>query len=84
LPCHHILCVECLPEVSKGADETVRCECCELDCPFRNLELLGYTENERWDELLKLASKFSYVDYGGEDTSEEEAEEYFINDCETE
>ncbi len=39
------------------------------------------TETDRWDALIKVANAFSAVDKRGEEeTSEEEAQENFIDD----
>ncbi|KAJ3566312.1 hypothetical protein NP233_g7082 [Leucocoprinus birnbaumii] len=80
MPCEHLVCVECLPNISKGADETVKCPMCRQDHQREDLELLRYSETERWDELLKIANAHSSIDYHGGTTTSEEEEEDFIND----
>lgn len=84
LPCEHMICNNCLPKMSKGADETVRCPTCRKVCPREVIELITYTEQDRWDALLKVAEAWGAGDHRREaETSEEEAEEKFV-DNETE
>ena len=81
LPCEHMLCDDCLPKMSKGADETVRCPTCRKVCPRGVIELITYTEQDRWDALLKVAEAWGAGDRRREaGTSEEEAEENFVDD----
>jgi len=72
-----------VPWISKGADETVKCADveCERSFPRDELELVHYTEQERWDQLLLHAQAWTAFDRRGEmGTSEEEAEENFLTD----
>ncbi|KAK7470492.1 hypothetical protein VKT23_001918 [Stygiomarasmius scandens] len=79
--CEHLICNECLPMISKGADETVQCPNCRQVSPRDSVELVHYTEQGRWDDLLKVAEAWCAMDRRGEaETSEEEGEEEFIND----
>jgi len=67
--------------MSKGADEPVRCPTCRKVCPREDIELITYTEQDRWDALLKVAEAWGAGDRRGEaETSEEEAEENFVDD----
>ncbi|KAF8530407.1 hypothetical protein BU17DRAFT_60139 [Hysterangium stoloniferum] len=80
LTCEHLICDECLPKISIGADETVECPQCRRKCPREDLGLIYMTESERWDRLLKVAQAWDRLDRrGAEDTDEEEAEEDFIS-----
>jgi hypothetical protein len=83
MPCDHLVCAECLPKISRGADETVKCPLCRQHHPREDLELLRYTETERWDELLVIAKASSVIDYGAGTTTSEEEEEEFIDDEES-
>lgn len=81
LPCEHMICDTCLPKMCKGADETVRCPTCREVCPREVIELITYTEQDRWDALLKVAEAWGAGDRRREAaTSEEEAEENFVDD----
>ncbi|KAF5364095.1 hypothetical protein D9756_000373 [Leucocoprinus leucothites] len=84
MPCDHLVCGECLPSISKGAEETVKCPMCRRVHQREDLEKLQYTETERWDELLAIANAHSCIDYGGGTTTSEEEEEDFIDDDEDE
>ena len=82
LQCQHLMCNECLPQISKGADETVQCPECRRFTSRDDIELVNMTEQERWDELLGVAQAWDAFDVRGEEeTSEEENEEYFFNDA---
>ncbi|XP_006460349.1 hypothetical protein AGABI2DRAFT_192085 [Agaricus bisporus var. bisporus H97] len=83
IPCEHLICTECLPQISKGADETVMCPQCRRVFPREEVGLLQYTETERWDELLKLAGESTHINYGGGETTSEQEEEDFIDDDES-
>ncbi|KXN89578.1 hypothetical protein AN958_05445, partial [Leucoagaricus sp. SymC.cos] len=80
LPCDHLICIECLPHISQGADETVKCPICRKDQPREDLILLRMTETQRWDQLLEIAQCSAYLDYGAGTTSSEQEEEDFIDD----
>ncbi|CAA7260056.1 unnamed protein product [Cyclocybe aegerita] len=81
LECSHIICHECLPQISKGADETVKCPQCREPSQRDALELIHMTEENRWDALLEIAQDWTAFDNRGElETSKEEAEEEFITD----
>lgn len=81
LPCEHVICNACLPGISKGVDETLQCPQCRRVCPRDDVEIVYMTETERWDRLLEVAQAWGAMDKcGEEETSEEEAQEDFIND----
>ncbi len=81
LTCGHIICNDCLPKVMKGADETIKCPDCRNICPREELELVHFTEQERWDALLDVAKAWMAYDKRGEQgTSDEEDEEDFLTD----
>ncbi|PPQ66582.1 hypothetical protein CVT26_009482 [Gymnopilus dilepis] len=81
LECQHILCHVCLPKMSKGADETVTCAVCRKSTPRDEIELVHMSERDRWDQLLEIAQAWDRFDVRGEaESSEEEAEEEFIDD----
>ncbi|KAK0206396.1 hypothetical protein DFS33DRAFT_1314419 [Desarmillaria ectypa] len=81
LSCEHVICNACLSEISKGADKTVQCPKCRRVCPRDDVENVYMTETERWDRLLEVAQAWGAMDRRGEEeTSEEEAQEDFIND----
>ena len=83
LSCEHIICHDCLPGISKGADETIHCPQCRGVTERDDLELIHMTEGERWDELLTIARAWCAWDQRGNmETSEEESEENFIDDGE--
>lgn len=84
-PCQHLVCDECLPNISRGADETVQCPQCRQRWPRDEVESVQYTESERWDALLDVAKAWAAFDTGRgeEETSEEEAEEAFFKGSET-
>ncbi|EEB94618.1 hypothetical protein MPER_06538 [Moniliophthora perniciosa FA553] len=87
LPCGHVICNGCLPGISIGANETVRCAECRAVHPRDEVEEVQYTERERWDQLLEAAKAAAAIDSGHlgvEDTSEEERSEDFIDDDEDE
>jgi hypothetical protein len=47
-----------------------------------NLQLLRYTETQRWDALLEIAHQSTRLGHdGGTPSSDEEDEETFIDDC---
>jgi len=82
-PCEHIVCNDCLPGISKGADETVLCAECRARHARDDVELVHMTETQRWDELLKVAQAWDAFDAntrGELETSEEEVEENFLTD----
>ncbi|KAK7060490.1 hypothetical protein VNI00_001255 [Paramarasmius palmivorus] len=85
LICHHVVCDDCLPEISKGSDETITCSTCDEITPRNELQRVHMTEAERLDELRTVAMAFMAFDAGhqhAEDTSEEERSEMFIDDGE--
>ncbi|THV08385.1 hypothetical protein K435DRAFT_771901 [Dendrothele bispora CBS 962.96] len=79
LECEHLVCDTCLPKICKGADETVQCPVCRGVSDRDTVEHVHLTERERWDRLTDVAKAWSAMDRHGEETSEEEAEEEFIN-----
>ena len=81
LQCEHLICHLCLPKVSKGADETVKCPQCEEYTKRDDLELVHWTEKDRWDALVDVAKAWvAFGNRGEVDTSEEEDEENFFTD----
>ncbi|TFK43738.1 hypothetical protein BDQ12DRAFT_675481 [Crucibulum laeve] len=81
MPCQHLVCNECLPRISEGADEIVNCPQCRESCPRDDIDLVHYAESERWDALLEVAQAWAAFDHRGEqETSEEEEEEFFLTD----
>ena len=81
MPCEHLICNNCLPHVSRGADETVQCPMCRQRCERGQVMLVHMSETSRWDALLVVAQAFSAMDTRGEEeTEEEENEEDFIDD----
>ena len=67
--------------MSKGADETVTCAVCRKSTPRDEIELVHMSERDRWDQLLEIAQAWDRFDVRGEaESSEEEAEEEFIDD----
>ena len=88
-PCQHVLCDDCVkqlkPDPESYADEieSIRCPECRQLCARDEVEVIEFTAQEQWDELLKVAKKWAKIDLVGrrqEDTSEEEEEEDFIDD----
>jgi hypothetical protein len=41
---------------------TVTCPSCRKPCASDSFQRLQYTESERWDELLKLATEWAKLD----------------------
>ncbi|KDR83965.1 hypothetical protein GALMADRAFT_236510 [Galerina marginata CBS 339.88] len=81
LECQHLICHDCLPRISKGADETVECPECRRVSSRDELELVYLTERDRWDRLLDIAQAWDAFDVRGEEeTIDEEAEENFMTD----
>ncbi|KAH9482552.1 hypothetical protein JR316_0004652 [Psilocybe cubensis] len=81
MQCQHLVCDECLPKISKEADDTVKCPECRDPTDRDDVEKVYMTEQQRWDELLRVARDWVKIDHRGEEeTSEEEAEEEFIDD----
>lgn len=90
-PCQHMVCENCAarlkPEAEGYADEvdSISCPECRTVAPRDELEVVERTATERWDALLAVATRWAKVDVRREeDTSEEEAEEEFIDDGENE
>ncbi|KAF9006587.1 hypothetical protein BDQ17DRAFT_1303000 [Cyathus striatus] len=81
LPCQHLFCNGCLPNISRAADETVKCPQCRRSFSREEVELVHLTESARWDQLLDVAQAWDAFDHRGEEeTSDEEASENFIVD----
>ncbi|KAI0309682.1 hypothetical protein OF83DRAFT_35327 [Amylostereum chailletii] len=78
LHCQHIFCNDCL-SVLLGKDPTshsIFCPECRKRCARNEVEVVQYTAQQQWDELLDIAQEFAKMDRRGElETSEEEAEE---------
>jgi hypothetical protein len=61
-----------------------KCPQCREETPRDEVELVHYTPNQQWDELLEVAEEWAKMDRRrADDTSEEEDEEEFINDAST-
>ena len=83
-PCEHTFCEDCVRQVvaTHGlADGGVRCPVCRREADSDELEIVQYTATTQWDALLAVAASWAKIDHRPEqDTSEEEAEEAFLND----
>ncbi|RXW25312.1 hypothetical protein EST38_g633 [Candolleomyces aberdarensis] len=80
-PCEHLICNECLKGILPDKDEKYPCPMCREYTPRDEIELIRMTEQERWDELLKVAQAWDAFDQRHEmDTSEGEGEEDFLTD----
>jgi len=61
--------------------EAISCPHCRRRCAYDDIEIVPFTAQQQWDELLEVAKDFAEMDRRGEqETSEEEAEENFIDD----
>ncbi|KAI0797061.1 hypothetical protein C8Q75DRAFT_223876 [Abortiporus biennis] len=79
-PCQHIFCDDCFKKITPNS-ELVRCPECRGEFNRDDVEMVRLTASSQWDELLKVANRFSKQDRRGEeDTSEEEASEGFLDD----
>ncbi|KAJ3551870.1 hypothetical protein NM688_g4459 [Phlebia brevispora] len=79
-PCEHTFCEDCTTKIA-GDSEIVRCPSCRKETPRDELEVVQYTATTQWDALLSVATRWAKMDRGrGEDTSDEEASEVFIDD----
>ncbi|KAF8969439.1 hypothetical protein BDZ97DRAFT_1915393 [Flammula alnicola] len=79
--CQHLVCNTCLPQISKGADETVLCPTCRAVSSRDEIQLVHMTEQGRWDQLLMVAQAWAAFDHrGAQETSEEEDEDNFMTD----
>jgi len=85
------VCNDCLPQICKvdwklrsegeQGEEMTKCPQCREETPRDEVELVHYTPNQQWDELLEVAEEWAKMDRRrADDTSEEEDEEEFIND----
>ncbi|KAH9833761.1 uncharacterized protein C8Q71DRAFT_772431 [Rhodofomes roseus] len=80
LPCEHTFCKSCISKVSPG-EEDVICPQCRTVCPRDEIDIVQYTASQQWDDLLEVAKAWAKMDLRRQaDTSEEEAEEEFIDD----
>lgn len=80
LPCEHTFCGSCVSKVSPGS-EAITCPQCRKLCRRDEIEIVQFTASQQWDALLEIAKVWAKVDLlRQEDTSEEEAEEQFIDD----
>lgn len=80
LPCEHTFCESCVSKVSPGS-EVITCPQCRKLCRRDEIEIVQFTASQQWDALLEIAKAWAKVDLlRQEDTSEEEAEEQFIDD----
>jgi hypothetical protein len=83
LQCEHILCNSCLPRIAKRGvvEETLKCPTCRQETLREEIQLVHYTADTQWDKLLEIAQAWGRIDKRGEEeTSEEEAEEGFLDD----
>ncbi|CCM02334.1 uncharacterized protein FIBRA_04426 [Fibroporia radiculosa] len=79
LPCEHTFCESCIMQISPGSDY-ITCPQCRGSCPRDEIEVVQYTASQQWDALLDVANSWAKMDLRRhEDTSEEEAEEDFID-----
>ncbi|KAG2013297.1 hypothetical protein CC2G_010226 [Coprinopsis cinerea AmutBmut pab1-1] len=77
--CQHLVCNECFKKVLPDKDEQYPCPCCRQKTAREDVELVHMTEQERWDDLLKLAEAWAASDQRPElGTSEEEAQDGFL------
>ncbi|KII90662.1 hypothetical protein PLICRDRAFT_540701 [Plicaturopsis crispa FD-325 SS-3] len=77
LDCRHMICSGCFPKLQ--GPENVQCPTCRKTTVREEAERVQHTTTEQWDGLLAVARGWAAIDKaGGEDTSEEEAEEHFI------
>ncbi|KAI0774584.1 hypothetical protein C8Q74DRAFT_1201049 [Fomes fomentarius] len=92
-PCQHMVCETCAAKLKPEAEaegyadevDSVSCPECRTVAPRDELEVVERTATERWDALLAVATRWAKIDVRREeDTSEEEAEEEFIDDGENE
>lgn len=84
LPCDHTFCNDCMARISKDL-EIISCPHCRSEFKREEIETVKYTASQQWDELLEVAKAWAKVDRRREaETSEEEAEEEFIDDGQTE
>ncbi|KAL6307143.1 hypothetical protein BKA93DRAFT_823606 [Sparassis latifolia] len=80
LPCDHTFCADCIQQLSPGKDD-LTCPQCRKVWPRDEPEAIQYTASQQWDALLDVAKDWACMDHRREDdTSEEEAEEEFIDD----
>jgi len=79
-PCQHIVCEDCFKQLQPN-EEAVTCPHCRKQCGRDDIEKVVYTASTQWDELLDIANAFAKIDRRRtEDTSEEEAEQDFLDD----
>ncbi|OBZ70189.1 hypothetical protein A0H81_09699 [Grifola frondosa] len=80
LPCEHTFCADCTRQLSPDS-EKIKCPQCRTECSREDIEVVEYTASQQWDALLDVAKNWAKVDHRREeDTSDEEAEEEFIDD----
>ncbi|THH09714.1 hypothetical protein EW146_g8604, partial [Bondarzewia mesenterica] len=80
LLCQHIFCDDCLTRLQSGSPE-VTCPQCREPCKREDFETVQFTADQQWDYLTEIAKEFAEMDTRGEqETSEEEAEEAFVDD----
>lgn len=83
-PCQHIVCERCFKRLTPNSD-TVKCPQCRDEHAREEIETVRYTAATQWDDLLKVARKFSVMDHRAtDDTGEEDNEENFLNDEDSE
>ncbi|PSR73696.1 hypothetical protein PHLCEN_2v10615 [Hermanssonia centrifuga] len=80
-PCEHVFCEDCTAQLAPGSEDVV-CPHCRKVWDKRDLEVVRHTASTQWDALLEVAERWAKMDRRREtDTSEEEAEEEFIDDA---
>lgn len=64
--------------------EVTKCPHCREEKPRTEVELVHYSPDQQFDELLEVAQEWARIDRRGMyETSEEEDEEDFLNDKST-
>ncbi|KAA1466784.1 hypothetical protein DENSPDRAFT_831667 [Dentipellis sp. KUC8613] len=88
-PCEHTTCSGCLAEYLKAQPaflqtRTFKCPSCRAETEMGEVETVQFTASEQWDAMLVVANDFAKMEVQRPrmDTSEEEAEEQFIDDGE--
>lgn len=77
--CDHHFCGDCLElllkDTSTTVEGTVACPSCRKPLTRDSFQPLQYTESERWDELLKVATDWAKLDSPDLDVEVIETEE---------
>lgn len=78
LPCNHILCHGCLVKL-----DPKKCPHCRKLFELEDVESVGFTATEQWDQLLKVATeatRLSGIDDASVLSADEQSELPFIDD----